>query len=121
MAALAAGAASGAGETASQAVKDAYAGLKALIRRKFAGDPKAEETLAEHEADPDTYEKPLAKKLKETGADEDEAVLSAAQALLAAMGADPQSGKYRVDARGSQGVQVGDHGTMTNNFGVIPD
>ena len=37
VAALAAGAAAGLGDTASQAIKDAYAGLKGLIKRRFAG------------------------------------------------------------------------------------
>ena len=36
-------------------------------------------------------------------------------ALVDAAGS--QSGKYTVDVRGSQGVQVGDHNTQTNTFG----
>ena len=54
VAALVAGASTGVGETAAQAVKDAYAGLKGLIKRRFAGNAKAEETLADHETDPET-------------------------------------------------------------------
>ena len=39
VAALAAGAVAGAQNTATEAVKDAYAGLKALVQRRIAGRP----------------------------------------------------------------------------------
>jgi hypothetical protein len=97
VAALAAGAAAGVGDTASQAIKDAYAGLKALIKRRFAGDAKAEETLADHDADPETYRKPMEKQLTESGTAEDPAVIEAAQKLMKLV--DPQgsaAGQYNV-------------------------
>ena len=50
--ALAAGAALGVTDAASSAVKDAYAGLKALVRKRFAGRPDAELVLAKHETAP---------------------------------------------------------------------
>ena len=50
--ALAAGAASALQDGTSAAVKDAYARLKALVTRRFAGRAKAELVLAEHEASP---------------------------------------------------------------------
>ncbi|MDY7014386.1 MAG: hypothetical protein SVX43_12450 [Cyanobacteriota bacterium] len=78
MAALVAGAAKAAGDAAP----DAYKGLKALIKRKFGGESKAEMVLEEHESDPETYEAPLKKKLAEAGADRDEEILKAAQDLL---------------------------------------
>jgi len=31
-----------------------------------------------------------------------------------------QEGKYRVDAQGAQGVQVGDHNTQSNTFTSPP-
>src|SRR5829696_5492003 len=82
VAALVAGAAAGMGDTTSQAIKDAYAGLKTLIKRRFAGNTKAEEILADHEADPETYEKPLAKQLEAVGAQSDSAIVRAAEELL---------------------------------------
>ena len=45
--ALASGAALGVTDTASSAVKDAYAELKALVKKRLAGRPDAELVLAE--------------------------------------------------------------------------
>src|SRR5687767_10368675 len=62
--ALAGGAAAAAQETASQAVKDAYAGLKALVQRKLQpGDPGAATVVAQFEKDSETWEKPMLKSL----------------------------------------------------------
>jgi hypothetical protein len=97
VAALAAGASAGIGDAASQAIKDAYAGLKGLIKRRFAGNAKAEETLADHEADPKTYAKPMEKQVMESGVAEDRSVIEAAQRLMALL--DPQgsaAGQYNV-------------------------
>src|SRR2546421_13060384 len=79
LAALAAGAPAATKDTASQAVKDAYAGLKALLKKRFEKKPQAEMALAEYEKDKDTWEKPLQKSLVETGADQDEAIVRQAQ------------------------------------------
>jgi hypothetical protein len=48
---LAAGAALGITDSASSAVKDAYTGLKALLRKRLAGRPD-EVVLARHEQAP---------------------------------------------------------------------
>jgi hypothetical protein len=109
--ALAAGA-----ESASSAVKDAYASLKALVRKRLVGQPDAELVLARHEQAPETWQAPLAAVLGDAGADRDADLVAAAQALLRAV--DP--GKYTVDARGAQGVQIGDHNRQDNVFNVPP-
>ena len=80
--ALAAGALAGVKDSATGAVKDAYAGLKRLVATHFAGKPAAELALAEHAADPDTWQAPLAKALAETGTDADPAVIEAARRLM---------------------------------------
>jgi hypothetical protein len=115
--ALAAGALKGVGESASAVVKDAYQALKAAVRTKFEGKPSAEVVLAEHEKDPDTYERPLAQQVRQTGLDQDARVVQLAQELMALMDADgSRAGKYNVNMDGAQGVQVGDGATQTNYF-----
>ena len=54
-----------------QVIKDGYAGLKALIVRKFgAAKPRLEEHIDAYSQDPDTWEKPVAKSLREAGSRE---------------------------------------------------
>jgi hypothetical protein len=119
--ALTAGAASALQDEASVAVKDAYARLKALVKKRFAGRPKGELVLAEHEAAPLTWEAPLAAELSASGAEGDADLVAAAQAVMSLVdGAGARSGKYVVTVRDSQGVQVGNHNTQTNTFGPRP-
>lgn len=110
VAALAAGVSAGVGDTASRAVKDAYAGLKALIKKRFAGNAKAEETLADHEADPDTYAKPLAKQLEASGVQDDPEILQKAEEILRKADAAGIKTKYNVQVTGGKIGIVGDHG-----------
>lgn len=119
--ALAAGAASALQDGAAQAVKDAYARLRGLVRERFAGHPKGELVLAEHEAAPQTWEAPLAAELSAAAAAGDASLLAAAQALLSLVDeSGSRSGKYVVKVQDSQGVQVGDRNTQTNTFGTSP-
>jgi hypothetical protein len=120
--ALAAGAALGLKDTASQAVKDAYGGLKALVKKRFGGRPEGELVLAKHEQAPDTWKEPLASELTAAHAGDDADLVAAAQAVMRL--ADPagsQAGKYTVHVSGGQGVQVGDRNTQTIIFGTTPD
>jgi hypothetical protein len=121
VAALAAGTAAGVQGTASTAVADAYAGLKAMVRKRLAGRPGGELVLARHEQAPQTWEAPLAEELDQAGAAHDADLIAAAEALLRLAGeTGAGTGKYTVDVRGAQGVQIGDHGTQHNVFGTPP-
>ena len=116
--ALAAGAALGVTDTASTAVKDAYAGLKALVRKRFVGRPDAELVLTKHEKAPDTWQAPLR---AEAGADRDRDLVAAAEALMSLVDRPgTRAGKYTVDARGAQGVQIGDRNRQDNVFNAPP-
>jgi len=95
--ALVAGAAAGLKDTASSAVKDAYIGLKGLVGRKLAGRPAGELVLAQHEADPQVWDKPLVQELTAAGAGDDAVVVTAAQALMRLVdAAGSAAGRYQV-------------------------
>ena len=115
--ALVAGAALGAQDTVSAMVKDAYAGLKALVTKRLGGGPATDLVLAKHAQAPETWQVPLMAELTKAGADGDRDLVAAAQALLDLIGeVDGRTGKYTVDARGAQGVQIGDHDRQDNVF-----
>jgi hypothetical protein len=121
MGALAAGTASGLKDTTAGAVKDTYVGLRDLVRRRFAGRRIAETALAEHEKTPQVWAAPLSAELEAAGADTDPQIIAAAQRVMALIDeAGSASGKYLVDLRGAQGVQVGDHNTQRNKFSAPP-
>jgi predicted trehalose synthase len=119
--ALAAGAALGVQDTASAMVKDAYASLKALVRGRLGGDPGAELVLTRHEQAPEIWQAPLMAELARAGADGDGDLIAAAKALLDLAGEAGAAGKYSVDVRGAQGVQVGDHNRQDNVFNAQAD
>jgi hypothetical protein len=115
--ALAAGAATGLTDNATSAVKDAYAGLRELVRRRFAARPAAEMALIEHEKAPEVWQAPLTAALETTGAGGDEQIIEAARRVLTLVeDSGIPASKYLVDLRGSQGVQVGDHNEQVNTF-----
>jgi hypothetical protein len=117
--ALAAGAASASEDGASKAVKDAYALLKALVRKRLANRPSGELVLAEHQAAPQKWQAVLAAELSVAGAEGDTTLVAVAQELISLIDeAGARSGKYTVVVRDSQGVQVGDSNTQTNTFGL---
>jgi hypothetical protein len=119
--ALAAGAALGVKDAASTAVKDAYAGLKALVKKRFGGQPDAELVLTKYDQAPQIWRAPLMAELAEAGADQDLDLVAAAQALMVLVDeTGARAGKYTVDVRGAQGVQIGDHNRQDNVFNARP-
>ena len=68
---------------ADEAVKDAYAGLKALLVSRFGPkNPKLERTIDVHAEDPETFKPSMEQMLHEVGADRDQEVVDAATKLL---------------------------------------
>jgi hypothetical protein len=115
--ALVAGASAALKDTTSSIVKDAYAGLKALVMRRFSGNPKAESQLAAAERAPAAGSADLKQYLQAAGADRDEDLLRKARELLQHI--DPEgsrAGKYNVTVSGGKGVVVGDNASVTMNF-----
>jgi YD repeat-containing protein len=118
-AALAAGAIVGVKDAAGQAVRDAYAGLKRLIRRRFAGNREAEAVLDQSERNPEDgkTQAQLAEHLLAAGAADDEELIRAAQAVLRQTDpAGARAGKYDVHITGGKGIVVGDAATVTMTF-----
>jgi hypothetical protein len=112
VAALAAGAAAGTTNTATAAIKDAYEGLKNLLRGRLDAR-KEKELLSAEQDDQAWWRRELGDALTETGALDDEAIAHQARAVLAA--ADQTVNGVTIDR--SQGVQVGHQNTQTNYFG----
>ena len=99
--------------------QEAYHDLKALIKRKFAGEPKAEMVLEEHETDPETYEVPLKKKLAEAGADKDEKIIKKAQELLKQLNLEESASdksNITIVGRDFRGFQGENTGTVNQSF-----
>ena len=113
--ALTAGAAAGSQSIVTDTIKDAYTGLKALIKRKFAGKASAEVALAEHETDPETWQAPLKKVLIQEHLDQDTEILQAAQALLDQIQAQPGGKHYTQSIVGNYNAQVQGSGSASVN------
>jgi hypothetical protein len=127
VAALAGGAAAGARETASVAVKDAYSGLKTLallVLRRAGSTPPTVVEMVETDAvklvddgDGAVQRRELVAALSAADAGADgELAMAALKVLELTDPAGTQSGKYRVLLHDNKGVQVGDHNIQTNTF-----
>ena len=114
VAALAAGASAGIGDTVSESIKDAYQGLKGLIKKRLEGDSKTEQTLADFEEDQDTYQKPLTKQLQASGIHNDPEIVHWAQELLKKADAAGIKIKYNVTVTGGVVGIIGDNGRIEN-------
>jgi len=105
-----------------QAVKDGYAGLKALIIRKF-GDksPQLESTLTSYEQKPEVWKEPVKDLLQTAGAANDQEVMDHATELLK-RAESTQPGITggvvgQIDAQGGRVVTIAGDQTGTFNMG----
>ena len=110
-AAIVAALAAGAATVAEQAIVDAYAGLKALLERKFGAAGPLAAATASLEAKPDSTprQQVLAEEVAAAGADTDAEVLAAAEALQAQVGATPAGKAIIQRVVGSYNAIAGDH------------
>ncbi|MFM7437047.1 MAG: hypothetical protein ACKO2V_00330, partial [Snowella sp.] len=82
LAALIAGAAAAAKDKAAEAVKDAYNGLKALLKKKLENDALAQAAVDAKPEDIKQMESLLKDKITKSGADQDAEIIQAAQELI---------------------------------------
>ncbi|GAA3448441.1 hypothetical protein [Dactylosporangium matsuzakiense] len=119
MAGAAAGTTAGVTAVAQSAVVDTYTGLRNLLRRVLTGQGRSGEVLDTVEAEPGAWQTDLGDALTGAHADQDQQVLAAARAVLAA--ADPAgtaAGKYTITVSDSTSAQVGDHTVhVDTNYG----
>ncbi len=109
LAALIAGATGATKDTAGAAVKDAYEGFKALIKKKFEKDALAQAMVEAKPEDIKQSEILLRNKITEARIDQDVEILEAAVEILKKE--DPQGekeGKYRINVQGDIKGIVGD-------------
>ncbi|MEH2114421.1 hypothetical protein [Nostoc sp.] len=122
IAALGAGAIAATKETAGTAVKDAYQGLKTLIKQRFADQGKEDDSniVDKHEKklDSEAFKALLQEELTNLGVDKDAEIIKLAQELLKQEKPEESAaGKYNTVFQGEvKGVQVGDRNTQTNTF-----
>lgn len=113
VAALAAGAGAGLTDTASTAVRDAYAGLKDLLKRRVGDhDEQAMQALEADETEPGVWQARIGDALTASGVASDEEVLAAARRLLAL--ADPAK-TFDINVDHNQGAIGEFHGQVTFN------
>lgn len=121
LAALAAGAAAALKDTATQAVKDGYAALKAKLSEKFAPNPKHGRALEGFVEEPEDYQKPMEKAIVESGAAQDPEIAALATKLSQSLQGLSSGKTVNVQFNGPvKGAVVGDNATVTMNFDKDP-
>lgn len=126
--AIAAGAAAAFKDTAGQAVKDAYNGMKELIKGKFGKECELADAVEKLEKKPDSKGRmeTLTEEVAAAEADKDEGIISAAQALAEALKNSPEGknliAKYQLDIKNSQVGSIGDNASIAGgiHFGSKP-
>lgn len=115
VAALVAGATAAFKDVGSNVVKDAYAGLKALVKRAFGGSATTTEELDKESPDKAMLEQ----QVRASGAADDKAIVDRARELMRLVDpAGAAQGKYNVTVSGGIVGNIGDGNTA--NIGVPP-
>ncbi|MFE5286966.1 hypothetical protein ACFRAQ_18550 [Nocardia sp. NPDC056611] len=97
LSAIAAGALTGLTDTASQAIKDAYSGLKSLLSRKYSG---VDVSGVERRPNSDAKKQSLAEDLEDAGVGGDSELAAAAVAVLEAIQRHDPQAVIGVDVKG---------------------
>ena len=121
--ALVAGATAAAKDTAEQANKDVYKGLKDLIKKKFIDDSFGQGIVDGKPEEIKQVEGLLKDKLAQSGADKDVEIIKLAQELLEKENSEESAaGKFIIKAQDSNIGVVGDNAKIEGgiNFGQKP-
>jgi hypothetical protein len=116
LAALAAGASKGIGDTTATATRDAYVGLRDALKRLFKGRPSAEDALERYVTDPQSDGGRLAAYLEAYGVDTDETIIEAAERVTASV----RGSGNEIRADNVYGSQQGTDNVQVNYFGQDP-
>ncbi len=121
IAALVAGATAAAKDTAEKTVKDAYEGLKTLIKRKFEGDSLAQGLVDAKPEEIKQVEGLLKDKISKAGIDRDEEVLKVAEEIMKQEDPDGfQDGKDNINVKvGGDVIGVAGKSIGTVNVGGV--
>ena len=113
VAALSAGAVTGAKDVAKKAIADSYDGLKSLIKKKCGNESETSAAIEKLEARPDSEgrKKTLGEELALAHATDDPELASAAHALLELVRALPQ-GEQHIQFAHGHGIAQADRGSM---------
>lgn len=108
VAAVSAGAAAGATKVCEQAIVDAYAQLKDLLKKKFGMKSEVAKAVKALEARPNSVARKevVAEEMMAAKADQDSDLLRAAQALLEAIKTRPTGSSLIQTAIGDRNIQV---------------
>ncbi len=117
--ALTAGAVAATQGTMTSAAADGYQALKSLVLSRFTSRDEGASAVRRLADDPAGGTAAVTAELERSGTDQ--ALVEAAQRLMSLIDTQgTREGRYRVDARGAQGVQVSEHGTQSNVFYAPP-
>jgi hypothetical protein len=122
VAAITAGATTGATDIAKKAIVDGYVALKALVKNKFGGNSEVVDAIEKLQAKPDSAgrRETLAEEIKATRASEEPDLLAAAKSLLEIIRAMPNGEQHIQQARGVGIAQASGGSSATVNMYGLP-